>query len=290
MTKRHHIHGSLLLGLVLLLSAASVQAAGALLWKVETERGAVSYLFGTIHIDDPRVTALPEPVKNSIDSAKIVVLEMKLTPELQVLMAQAVMLPPEQKLSDLLPADLYHSVLGAMGKRGYPDEVTARLQPWAITMTLSMPPPRTGEFLDKQIYDRALTDGKQVMGLETAEEQLAIFRDLTLADQQSLLRVTLKDIEKMPEMMETMTRAWLQRDMDKLIAMNEESISELPQSLQRRFGRRLLETRNHRMAERALPILQEGGAFIAVGALHLAGDEGLVALLREKGIKVTPVY
>lgn len=280
----------LLLWALLLLFSSALQAAQALLWRVESDHGAVSYLFGTIHSEDPRVTNLPAEVTKSFAASNTVVLEMKLTPEVQQQMAQSIMLPPEQQLSDLLPADLYQASQKAMAQRGYPDEVTARLRPWAVILTLSMPPAKTGAFLDALLYQRALSEGKQVMGLETADEQLAIFRDLSIADQQALLRQTLKDHKKLPEMMETMTRAWLDRDMQKLAALNEENMDELPAGLQKRFGRELVEMRNHRMAERALPILQKGGAFVAVGALHLVGDEGLVALLRGEGMKVTPVY
>lgn len=280
----------LLAWVLLLLFSSSLQAAQALLWRVESGQGAVSYLFGTIHSEDPRVIKLPAAVSGPFEKSKVVVLEMELTPDVQQLMTQAILLPPEQQLSDLLPSDLYQESLSAMGQRGYPSEVTARLRPWAVILTLSMPPAKTGEFLDVMLYQQALTEGKQVRGLETAEEQLAIFRDLSLDDQQVLLRHTLKDNEKLPEMMEEMTRAWLDRDMNKLVAMNEQSMAELPPGLQQRFGQQLVEMRNHRMAERAVPILQQGGAFIAVGTLHLVGDEGLVALLRGKGMKVTPVY
>lgn len=290
MTKCSLRRSGFLVWALLILFSTSLQAAQALLWRVESGQGAVSYLFGTIHSEDPRVTHLPAAVTEPFAESKVVVLEMELTPEVQQMMAQAILLPPEQQLSDLLPSDLYQKSLSAMGQRGYPDEVTARLRPWAVILTLSMPPAKTGEFLDVMLYQQALIEGKQVKGLETAEEQLAIFRDLSLDDQQVLLRHTLKDNEKLPEMMETMTRAWLDRDMNKLVAMNEESMDELPPGLQQRFGQQLVEMRNHRMAERALPMLRKGGAFVAVGALHLVGDEGLVALLRGKGMKVTPVY
>lgn len=281
---------SLLLWLLLLLAPLSAQSAQALLWQVESPRGGVSHLFGTIHSEDERVLALAAPVEQAFNHAETLVLEMKLSPEVQLRMAQAIMLPPPESLADRLPSGLHLRSLVAMAERGYPEAVTERLRPWAIILTLNMPPPKTGQFLDKVFYDRALAAGKQVEGLESVDEQLSIFRDLSNEDQHALLRQTLDDYQQIPELMEAMTRAWLERDMQQLVALNEESMQGLPAGVEQRFGRSLVEERNHRMAERSLPYLRQGGAFIAVGALHLAGDEGVVELLRQRGMKVTPVY
>ncbi|MCW9088382.1 MAG: TraB/GumN family protein, partial [Gammaproteobacteria bacterium] len=190
-----------------------------------------------------------------------------------------------------VPSELYRDAISAMAERGYPEAFTARLHPWAVLLTLSMPQPKTGQFLDKVLYDRAIEQGKAIQGLESVDEQLAIFRELSLADQQVLLEQTLQDYQQLPELMEAMTRAWLERDMDQLVALNRENMQGLPEALRQRFGQRLVEERNHRMAERALALLQQqGGVFIAVGAMHLPGEEGLVALLREQDMTLTPVY
>jgi uncharacterized protein YbaP (TraB family) len=55
------------------------------------------------------------------------------------------------------------------------------------------------------------------------------------------------------------------------------------------FTARLVVERNYRMAERIQPQLREGNALIAVGALHLPGEEGLLALLAEEGYRVSAV-
>jgi uncharacterized protein YbaP (TraB family) len=281
---------TLLLWLLLALAPLSAQGGQALLWQVESPQGGVSHLFGTIHSEDERVLALAPPVEQAFKRADTLVLEMKLSPEVQLQMAQAIMLPPSEQLAELLPVGLHRRSLVAMAERGYPEAVTERLRPWAIILTLSMPPPKSGQFLDRQLHDRALASGKRVEGLESVDEQLSIFSGLSVADQQALLRQTLEDYRKLPELMEAMTRAWLARDMQQLVALSEKSMQGLPAGVEARFGRSLVEERNHRMAERSLSYLEQGGAFIAVGALHLAGDEGLVALLRGRGMKVTPVY
>lgn len=273
------------------LLAAPVQAAEqALLWRVENQQGVSSYLFGTIHSEDPRVLDFPAQVEQALKGADTLVLELELTPEAQAKMAQAIMLPAAQKLSDFVPADLYRESVSAMAKRGYPEALTAKLRPWAVLLTLSMPQPKTGQFLDKVLYDRAKAEGKAVKGLETVDEQVSLFRELSLEDQQVLLRQALKDYPELPQMMEKLTNAWLQHDFDTIASLNQESMQGLPEQLQERFERSVIHERNVRMAERAKPLLKQGHVFIAVGALHLIGDDGLVALLREQGMTLTPLY
>lgn len=277
-------------GLIIVLFSMPLAAEQALLWQVKSPRGAISYLFGTIHSDDPRVLDLPKPVALAFDKAKTVVLEMDLGQASQGAMSQAVMLQQGKSLADLIPAALYRETIEVMLTLGYPEEVTQRLTPWAIQLTLSMPPQSTGMFLDAVLYQQAMAANKRVVGLETMDEQLAVFRDLPLSDQTVLLQQAVKDYPQLGRLMEGILQAWLARDLDKMAAMSSDNMAELPTSLQQRFGRSLIESRNHRMAERSLPILREGGAFIAVGTLHLVGDEGLVALLRGEGMKVTAVY
>ncbi len=276
--------------LAVLLFSPALWAEQALLWRVESPRGAISFLFGTIHSDDPRVLDLPEPVILAIDNARTIALELDLGAASQGKMSQAIMLPRDKSLADLIPAPLYGHTVNIMSRLGYPEEMTNRLTPWAVQMTLSMPPPTTGMFLDAVLYTQAIAASKRVVGLETVEEQLSVFRDLSLSDQIVLLQQAVNDYPELGKLMEEILQAWLDRDLEKMATMSADNMSALPESIQQRFGRNLVEVRNHRMAERSLPLLREGGAFIAVGTLHLVGDEGLVALLREQGMEVTAVY
>lgn len=280
----------LIYGLIIALFSMPLAAEQALLWQVESPRGAISFLFGTIHSDDPRVLELPRPVTLAFDQANTVVLEMDLGLVSAATMSQVVMLPQGKSLADLIPASLYRETVKVMSSLGYPEEITRQLTPWAIQLTLSMPPPSTGMFLDAVLYEQAVAANKRVVGLESMEEQLSVFRDLSTTDQVTLLQHTIKEYPQLAQQIEQLLIAWLDRDLQKMITMSRESMQELPAGVQNRFGRSLVELRNHRMAERSLPVIHQGGAFIAVGTLHLVGDEGLVALLRQEGMKVTAVY
>jgi uncharacterized protein YbaP (TraB family) len=148
----------------------------------------------------------------------------------------------------------------------------------------------TGQFLDKQLYDRALADGKQFQPLEKPDEQLSVFTSLTLDEQKSLLRHVLDEYRTYPRMYEQLTEAYLARDLDTLADISfGNPISDDP-ALQEKFMQQMLTRRNHRMVERMEPHFKRGKVFVAVGALHLVGDEGLIALLRKRGYSVTPLY
>lgn len=278
--------------LALLCLSAPLQAKteNALLWRIEAPNGAVSHLFGTIHSEDPRVLSLPAPVTKVYDEAGTLVLEMDLGKEDGKAMGEAMLLPQGQNLLSLIGTQLYTQSVIALGERGYPEGVTNRLRPWAVAVTLSMPKPETGLFLDYVLYRGAKEQGKTVVGLETMAEQLAVFTGLSLADQVTMLRDTLKEYKELPQQFQTLIDAYLKRDLSKLQALSEQEMASSDKALQERFMSILVDKRNRRMVERLSPLLQKGGVFAAVGALHLPGDNGLVVLLRKQGFKVTPVY
>ena len=94
-------------------------------------------------------------------------------------------------------------------------------KPWAVVTLLSLPPSEKGEFLDLVLYKAAVEARKEVKGLETMEEQLAVFDDLSEADQIALLRETLDSRDQMPAMFEDLIQAYLAQDLDALMERSE---------------------------------------------------------------------
>ncbi len=280
----------LFLPLLLAAGATRADSENALLWRVETPQGAISYLFGTIHSEDPRVLTLPAPVRLAFSTANTLVLEMDLGRDEAAEMGRAMLLPPDKDLQSLIGADVYHQSVSAMAERGYAEAVVNRLQPWAVVLTLSMPQAETGLFLDYILYLQALEQGMTVLGLEQMNEQLGVFTSLSLDEQVSLLRDTLREHDEFPQMFEKLLQAYLQRDLRSLAELGEESMQGSDMALQQRFMGALLDERNKVMARRLLPLLEKGEVFAAVGALHLPGEQGLLAMLRRQGLRITPVY
>ena len=265
-------------------------AAEALLWRIEAGDTAPSYLFGTIHSDDPRVATLPEPVAQTLAQSRVLYLEIDFAAPEIALVPFSQVLPPGQSLQDLLSEDVYRRVLTAMAARGYTATTVDRLRPWAVVLELAMPPMESGNVLDLVLLEYAMNRGIETRGLETIGEQLGLFANMPMDDQRALLVLTLEEYAESPRAFEEMILAYAAGDLAELERQSEEAFTKLAPDFAARFEAAIVTRRNHRMAERAAPAIAQGGAFIAVGALHLPGEDGLITLLRNRGYRLTPVY
>ena len=267
----------------------AVHYTKGLLWKIEFPGVAANYLFGTIHSDDARVTALPEPVARSLDASDRFVMEAVVDGEGLVRMAELMYFSDGRTLEQVIGKDLFQDSLKVMSARGLPTGGVEKQKPWAVMMALSMPPPKTGQYLDLVLQARATRLNKPVSGLETIAEQLAVFDGLSLADQTALLKDTVQTQADLVKEFEELHKAYLARDLAAIAALSEKHKPE-DARLYEAVTDRLLTQRNARMVERMRPILKQGGVFIAVGAAHLAGGTGLLYRLEKAGYRLTPVY
>ncbi|RLA01854.1 MAG: TraB/GumN family protein, partial [Gammaproteobacteria bacterium] len=131
---------------------------------------------------------------------------------------------------------------------------------------------------------------KAVYGLETIREQLDLFDTMPESDQVILLRDAVDNLSELDAMNAELLAVYKQRDIEGLLALNEVSMQTGDQRLAKDFQKRVIDDRNHLMAERMQQYLQQGKAFVAVGALHLPGEEGLLNLLEQQGYTVRRVY
>lgn len=260
-----------------------------LLWKIESQGATASYLFGTIHSDDARVIALPEPVTRSLNASSRFVMEAILDGDALVRMAELMFFNDTRTLEQVVGKKLYADSMKALNARGMPTVGIEKQKPWAVMMTLSMPPPKTGEFLDLVLQTRATQQNKPVSGLETVAEQLAVFDSMPLPDQVALLQDTVDTQADLEKEFEALHKAYLARDLAGIIAITEKN-KPGDERLYNEVMDRLLVQRNQRMVERMVPILKQGGAFVAVGAAHLPGDTGLLYRLEKAGYRVTVIY
>jgi hypothetical protein len=262
-----------------------------LLWQIDKTGLTPSYLFGTIHSDDPRVTKLPPVVRSRFEQAGSVTIEVALTFSTAMKSLFSMYLKPGETLDKLIDKKAYEELVKDLIDYGVPEEATKRLKPLVILIILSSPKSTTGQFLDLQLYQQAQALDKPVSGLETAEEQLALFDFLSLAEQVILLKASLKELAEMPAVLEKLHELYLQRDLSGLLKLNDESIKmDNHKELVEKFMKRLIVDRNLVMVERMQARLQEGNAFIAVGALHLPGKQGLLKLLEARGYRVSVLY
>ena len=284
-----------LLAVVLMLFLAAITLADTgrshgLLWELSKTGQQPAYLFGTIHSEDPAVVELPAPVKQAFDASNSVVLEMLMDTDTMRYSSTAMLMLDGRSLSDVIGMPLYEKVSAAIASRGIPERVLNRMKPWAAAVTLSTPALETGQILDLVLYQDALQQDKAVYGLETVREQLDLFDSMSESDQVILLQDAVDNFPELDALHAELLAVYKQRDLEGLLALNETSMQAEDQRLARDFQRRVIDDRNHRMAERMQPYLQQGKAFIAVGALHLPGEQGLLNLLEQQGYTTRRVY
>lgn len=278
-----------LAGLVfwLMVGLAPVVAAGepGLLFEIDATEagGAPCYLFGTIHSEDPRVLALTAPTQAAFDRSAVFIMETIPDTQAVIRAMMAMVYTDGRGLAGVAGRLLYDQTVQALAERGMAEEAIKDYKPWAAATLLGMPEAGTGEFLDIRLYKAALAAGKQVQGLESIEEQLAVFDTLTEEDQIALLRETLEARATLPEVFARLLEAYLSRDLARLERLGDEYLGRGDPQLAARFRHAALEARNQHMTDRMLAYLRVGGCFIAIGALHLPGEEGVLSRLARAG-------
>lgn len=261
-----------------------------LLWRIETAGVAPSHLFGTFHTSDPRITTLPCPVQRVFDSAASFTMEMIMNGAGVTSMAEAMFFSDGNTLRQVLGDALYRETLQTLGLLDAPATGGINhMKPWAVMMTLTDPRPGGGLFLDMALQLRATRQDKVTYGLESMQEQIEVFNGMSLDDQVVLLRDALQSHRLLGGVMEELTRIYLRRDLNGLVKLSEK-YRPADTRVHQAMMDRLLTQRNRNMAARLRARLQEGNAFIAVGALHLPGETGLLQLLSNDGYRVTRVY
>ena len=282
-------------------AAQGTANAGPLLWKIEKPGVAASHLFGTIHLSDDRILALPERVKAALDGADRVVLEIADLDPSAMAMAigrnrQLLVAPNGQSLIAALNGEEARKARDAVEQAGVPGEALAQLRPWVVTMLMALGPCERRRMaggrvaLDSAIAQRARSRSVQVIGLETLDEQLQAMASVPEDHQLTMLRAGLALADRTEDLMETLVRLYLDRKIGHVWPLQAElwASAGFGGEALASFREALLTRRNKRMLGAAAPLLAKGRSFIAVGALHLSGQEGLVQLLREQGWQVSP--
>jgi uncharacterized protein YbaP (TraB family) len=261
------------------------------LWKIEKPSVPPSYLFATMHVNDSRVVNLPPPVEQAFNDSSQFVMEMLLNFEAVGLVSRASFFSDGRTLDSVMQAKDYRRLLAVLQQRMQLEESVVRhMKPWAVFSLLMMPVEQGGgAALDMQLYRRSIQAQKSVAGLETAQEQVDVFDQMSIADQLWLLNQAVREIAQTDALFPEMLEAYVQGDLAALMLMQQQMMSA-ESDIDDRLMHRLLTVRNQRMVKRMLPYLQQGDAFIAIGALHLPGQDGVLHLLQQQGYSVAPVY
>jgi uncharacterized protein YbaP (TraB family) len=270
--------------------AEDVPFSQGLLFKITPPGKSSSYLFGTIHSDDERVLTLPRDVEQAFVGSTTLYVEIDMGAANLLATMTAMFINDGRELSQILGASLYQQAVEAVAVLGLPEVAVRYYKPWAVAMMLSMPAAKSGQFMDLVLYQRAVQLNKRVAGLETVKEQLDLFDTLSEADQITFLRETLNNLDKLPTIFQALLDNYLKRDLKALMELNDQLSQEGDPKLGKLFQARVVDERNLRMVNRLQKPLAEGGLFVAVGALHLPGEKGMLRLLEQRGYRVVRIY
>jgi hypothetical protein len=276
--------------------AEALPYADGVLWRVELAEGLPSHVFGTVHSSDERITALPPSVAEIFDHAERIAIEVLVDTPAVLRLSQAMLLPSGERLDALLTQTQLARLEAAAARFKMPMGMVTRFKPWGAMLLFSVPPEehlRTAaglKPLDESLRARAEAAGKPVSGLETIDEQIATLDGMTREDQLAMLDLTLAQAPEIERIFAALRDAYLARNLAAVYDVLQAADGADPTGAVARCQQRLVVERNRRMVERMASLLREGGAFVAVGALHLPGEEGILKLLAKQGYTVTRVY
>jgi uncharacterized protein YbaP (TraB family) len=261
----------------------------ALYWSISRDSEAVGYLLGTIHSEDPRVLDFPDSFIEDLTSNERFAMEM--VPDLPTLTRLTAYMQYQDgtTLESRIGRNRYERLKSLLAGYRVPDEWVQKMKVWAAMMTLSVPPPETGFFMDFSLSLRAAGAGLEVIGLETLEQQLSFLENMPMEQQVALLDQAMADYDKVAEVHLQMIESYLAGDLQALQSLAAAQLNELDAGTRDYFTSKGIDERNRRMLATLLPMLQESRVFVAVGALHLPGDEGLISLLRREGFELSPL-
>ncbi len=278
-----------------------VPNGSGIFWKIEKPGLAPSWLLGTMHVTDPRVLKMPDGADAAFDAAGVVVIESDEVLDEKKAMAGILTRPELTMFTDgssietLLGKDDLALLEDGLKQRGIPLSAVSRMKPWMLMAFVSQSAcemarkAKATAFLDKRIAMDGVEEGKTVKGLETYAEQLSAMAAIPTEIHMKSLVEAVRLGPRMDDVFETMTQLYVSGEIGVITPLLKRIAPDGSDDAgYAEFEELVVTGRNHLMAERAAPILSEGNVFMAVGALHLPGEEGLVELLAKQGFKVSP--
>jgi uncharacterized protein YbaP (TraB family) len=285
-------------------ASGKIPNAEGLLYRIEKPGAPPSYLFGTMHVTDDRLAELPAEAKSAIQASKTVALELDeialdkagMQAKMGRQFAERGIDPAHQGL-DAFREDDRALVKKALADRGLGAVPAEAFKPWVLLMFVSMPSCEMAraaaglEVVDARIAKAGQAAGASIVGLEEVEEQIDALDSISPEVAARLVTGMLKLGPAFDDAFETMIGLYQRRQIGYLFGdLSMAGVAEDDMGSFFEFMEILVDRRNVTMHDRALPLIDKGNAFIAVGALHLVGEKGLVELFRKSGHTVTRVW
>lgn len=292
MRRRGLLAAALALALPARLRAAERFDAG-LLWRIESAGAEPSHVFGTLHAGDPRLATLPGAVLEAFGGSRALMLEYMADGYARERFLEAAMYLDGRTLEQAIGAEDFERAVAALAPIGLSREFIRKVKPWGVLLNLRLSrQPAGAPSPDAQLFALARARRMAVSQIEHVEEQVFTFDEMSTGAQVALVKHYLGHRDALDALAERTLRAYLARDLRGLWDAQQDYARRHPEiaAPHAELVKRVVLDRSVVMAYRMQRELRRGRAFVALGALHLYGAKGILALLEDDGYSARRVY
>jgi uncharacterized protein len=279
---------ALLLAFSFGLTRAQAPTEPSLLWRIDGKGlPKPSYLYGTIHLICSADFVLSDTLKASLKQTEQLALELDMDdPGLMMAMARGMMMQGDTQLKNLLDEAAYQRLYGyfkdSVGMNIAPFE---RAKPFVLmSILLNRVLACQPQSYELSLMNLAKQQQSEVVGLETVEEQMAVFDSIPYAEQARMVVTLMDSLPQARQEFGQMVELYKRQNLTELYALSLQSEFDME-----RQQEVLLHERNRKWIPVIRQQITQKPTFVAVGAAHLAGEKGVIALLREQGYTLTPI-
>ena len=268
--------------------------AAPFLWEVQGAK-ARHYLLGSVHLLPPSSRPLPAALDVAYANTAALVVETDLaaltSPEIQGRMSELARESQPGGLKARVGKKLYGKVQKRARQLGIAaEDFCAPWRAWFCALTLELYPLQVAQFtpeygIDNEYFNRAREDGRPVVSLETPAFQIDLFAQMPDALAREMLDATLDEKTYESQTPEELYRMWREGD----VALLTRVIERLRKSYPKLYARILADRTRAWADPLAQRLKQDVPTLVIVGAAHLPGPDGLLALLKARGLEPTPV-
>jgi uncharacterized protein YbaP (TraB family) len=278
------------LSLLFLLSLSAWTANSAAVYKV-TKGHSVVYVGGTIHLLTDADFPLPAPYETAYEMADELVFETDLAafkdPSIAMKMAPVMLQKPGESLSAQLSAETSAVLSQYLEERGLPVAQFNALSATGVMLTLTIMEFQAKGFLaegvDAFYHAKGLENNKPIAWLESVETQIAVLDSFDNGDPNALIAYTLAEMERSSDVITSLHDAWKTGDLD---AMQKSGMDEMKRDFPEVYKALMVDRNNAWMPQLEAMFEDDNIEYVLVGALHLAGPDGILEMLEAKGYKV----
>ena len=277
--------------LLLLILPAHAQSP---VWKVEKDTNLI-FIGGTMHVLTARDYPLPSAFETAYQQSKRLVFETDMakmqSPQFQQYMLAELSYSDGRNLQQVLTADTYRSVAEFFTNRGVPMTSVENFKPGMVATMMAMVELQrlglVGVGVDSYFNQRADREQKAKGKLETVEQQISFIAGMGAGREDEMLAYNLADLKSLPSLWQSMNQAWRSGD---LRALEEIAATPLRDDFPEIYQALLVNRNNAWMPQIEAMSKTAEVEFVLVGALHLVGSDGLLAMLSSRGYRITQLH